>query len=140
MPDRLGLLVFPAVSSCCIEGEVSVTRNTEEMSAEAIRQAKHREKMDEAGFAEVRAELGEATRTMLAELREARGGHTGPYTLVEYLDTTIRRDYELLQQEQGVREGVVCTNCRKPLPRGCGGFFAREGACLRAVSDRALAL
>lgn len=117
-----------------------MTRNADEKSAEAIRQAKHREKMEAAGFEEVRAELSESTRTMLAELRAARGGHSGPYTLVEYLDTSIRRDYALLQQELGKREGQVCTNCRKALPRGCGGYFSKEGECLRAESDRALAL
>lgn len=105
----------------------------------AVRQAKHRAKMAAEGVEEVRPELCASTLAMLDELREARGGHTGPYTVTEYLDTSIRRDHALLKQQQGQLAGRICENCRKPLPRGCGGVWAFED-CLRAKTDQALAL
>lgn len=117
-----------------------MTGNEDEKSPEAIRQERRRKKMEETGAKEVAAVLGPQELAMFTELRKERGGVGGPYSVTEYISTSIRRDYALLQQERGQLAGRVCENCRKPLPRGCGGMWKNEGACLRASADRALAL
>jgi len=118
-----------------------VTGHTEEKSPEAIRQKRHRDKLKEQGLEEVTTILGPRERQQLEEARTARGGMAGPYSVAEYLATLIRRDHALLEQELGRLEGVVCSACRKPLPRGCGGLWASESAfCARARADRALLL
>lgn len=110
-------------------------------SAEAIRQERHRQRLEAMGIKVVEVQLGNGERQMLDEARAARGGLDGPYSVAEYLATLIRRDHELLQQELGALEGRVCGACRKPLPRGCGGIWRSEtSTCLRAQADRGLLL
>ena len=111
-----------------------------EKSPEAIRKEESRARQAEAGFGTFEVTLGPNEALMFKELREQRGGAAGPYTVKEYMATAIRRDYELLRQQLGKVEGRVCENCRKPLPRGCGGLWSEEGECMRARLDRGIAL
>lgn len=109
-------------------------------SPEAIRQERRRQRLDAMGVKVVEVELGRAEREMLDKARRARGGLDGPYSVHEYLATLLRRDFALLEQQQGKLAGRICENCRKPLPRGCGGTWAGEAGCLRAQTDKALQL
>lgn len=111
-----------------------------EKSAEAIRKEASRARQAEAGFGTFEVTLGPKEAAMFKELREKRGGAGGSYSIKEYFATSIRRDHALLQQELAGVDGVVCKNCRKPLPQGCGGLWSKEGACERAQLDRAIAL
>lgn len=118
-----------------------MTGNAQERSPEAIRQERHRQRLEGLGVKVVEVQLGKGERQMLDEARTARGGLDGPYSVAEYLATLIRRDHQLLQQQCGELEGRICEACRKPLPRGCGGVWASEtSTCLRAQADQALQL
>ncbi|SFL26830.1 hypothetical protein [Azotobacter beijerinckii] len=118
-----------------------MTGNAETKSPEAIRQERHRAKLEALGVKEVATQLGPREREMLEELRTVRGGLRGPYSIAEYLAESIRRDHALLLQELVRLERRICTGCRKPLPRGCGGLWANETSiCLRAQADRAMEL
>ncbi|SFB46357.1 hypothetical protein [Azotobacter beijerinckii] len=118
-----------------------MTGNAETKSPEAIRQERHRAKLEALGVKDVTTQLGPRERKMLEEARKARGGLDGPYSVAEYLAELIRRDHALLEQEHGWLEGRICAGCRKPLPRGCGGLWANETSiCLRAQADRAMEL
>lgn len=121
-------------------GGLIVTGHSEEKSADALKKAAQRERDAEAGIVEVEVRLGPLEAAMLREGQEIRGGASGPYTRAEYIATLIRRDNALLQQQRGALEGRVCENCRKPLPRGCGGTWGRESLCEFAQADRALKL
>jgi hypothetical protein len=112
----------------------------EQKSPEAIRQERYRAKRAAQGLKEVVTELGPVELEMLAEGCKARGGLDGSYSVAEYLATLIRRDGQLLAQQLGKVAGQVCENCRKPLPRGCGGVFRDEAPCQAAALDRALKL
>lgn len=90
------------------------------------------------GLIAFRASAGE--QAMLAESLEIRGSQGSTYTTTEYINTLIRRDNELARQQAGMIKGMICENCRKPLPRGCGGVWAGELACAKQKLDRALAL
>jgi hypothetical protein len=113
---------------------------SEEISPEAQRKREQRERDAEAGIVEFEVRLGPLEAAMLREGQEIRGGAHGAYTRAEYIATLIRRDNALLQQQRGALEGRVCENCRKPLPRGCGGTWGRESLCEFAQADRALKL
>lgn len=118
-----------------------MTGNAEARSPEAIRQERHRQRLDDLGVKVVETQLGPVERQMLEEARTARGGLDGAYSVAEYLATLIRRDHALLQQQLGQLEGRICEACRKPLPRGCGGVWSSEtSTCQRAQTDRALLL
>lgn len=118
-----------------------MTGNAEPKSPEAIRQERHRAKLEALGVKDVTTQLGPQERAMLEESRTVRSGLSGPYSVAEYLAELIRRDHALLSQELGRLEGRICSGCRKPLPRGCGGLWAGETTiCLRAQADRALEL
>ncbi len=112
----------------------------EEISPEAQRKREQRERDAEEGIVEFAVRLGPLEAAMLREGQGTRGGASGPYTRAEYIATLIRRDNALLQQQRGALEGRVCENCRKPLPRGCGGTWAAEALCEFAQADRALKL
>lgn len=58
-----------------------------------------------------------------------RGGLAEPYTLNEYVDTLIRRDYELLQAQVKALEGQACEQCGKGLPQGCDGDHPDFATC-----------
>lgn len=109
-------------------------------TAEAIRQERHRLKLEELGVKVVEVELGPIQRLMLEAARVERGGLGGAYSVREYVATLLRRDFDLLEQQRGDLAGKVCGNCRKPLPRGCGGVWSGEASCLRAQADQFLAL
>lgn len=109
-------------------------------SAEAIRQERHRQKLEEMGVKAVEVQLGPIQRLMLEAARKERGGLDGPYSVAEYVATLLRRDFDLLEQQRGQLDGRICENCLKPLPRGCGGVWSGEQACLRAQADKALLL
>jgi hypothetical protein len=118
-----------------------VTGNAVERSPEAIRQERHRQKLEAMGVKAVEIQLGPLERQQLDEARKARGGLDGAYSVAEYLATLIRRDHDLLQQQLGQLDGRICEACRKPLPRGCGGVWASEtSTCERARFDQALQL
>lgn len=117
-----------------------MTGHIEEVSAETLRKQEQRAREKAAGVSEVEVKMGPIERAMLDAGRTLRGGHAGPYTATEYILTLLRRDNELLQQQQGALVGRMCENCRKPLPRGCGGFWAKESLCLAAQAGRALEL
>lgn len=119
---------------------MSVTGNDGTKSPEAIRQERYRAKLEASGLKEVVTVLGPVEREMLAEGCKVRGGLDGPYSVNEYLATLIRRDAQLLAQQFGQASGVICENCLKPLPRGCGGVFRTEAPCQAAALDRALKL
>lgn len=122
-------------------GGLNVTGHGEEKSPEAQRKAEQRARDEAAGIKEVEVRMGPAEAAMLQEGRAARGGMSGPYTVTEYLLTLLRRDHALLKQEQGVLADRMCGQCRKPLPRGCGGFWAGEmSVCELAKADKALQL
>lgn len=114
--------------------------NIEEVSAEAQRKREQRARDEAAGIVEIDIRLGPVELAMLREGQEVRGGLSGPYSRNEYIATLIRRDNELLQQQRKALEGRVCENCRKPLPRGCGGVWGRELACAVSQAGRALEL
>lgn len=120
--------------------QASVTGNEEAKSPEAIRQERYRQKLEELGVKVVEVQLGPVERELLEAARKARGGLDGPYSVGEYVATLLRRDFELLEQQQGKIAGRICENCLKPLPRGCGGTWASEAACLRSQTDRAMQL
>lgn len=117
-----------------------MTGNAEAKSPEAIRQERHRQKLEEMGVKVVEVQLGPIQRLMLEAARKERGGLDGPYSVAEYVATLLRRDFDLLEQQQGRISGRICENCRKPLPRGCGGVFRSEAPCQAAALDRALKL
>lgn len=118
-----------------------MTGNAQERSPEAIRQERHRQRLEKLGIKVVEVQLGQGERQMLDEARTARGGSDGPYSVAEYLATLIRRDHELLQQQRGELEGRICEACRKPLPRGCGGVWASEtSTCRFAQVEQAMQL
>lgn len=121
-------------------GGLIVTGHSEEKSADALKKAAQRERDAEAGIVEIEVRLGPLEAAMLRDGQEIRGGASGPYTRAEYIATLIRRDNALLLQQRGALEGRVCENCRKPLPRGCGGTWATESLCEFAQADRALKL
>lgn len=121
-----------------------MTRHKAEKEAKptpAQRKAAQREREEAAGIGEVRVMFGPLELEQLTEGRTIRGGSDGAYSLSEYLKTLVRRDNELLKQQQGALAGRMCEQCRKPLPRGCGGFWRGEMAgCEVAKMDRAMQL
>ena len=111
-----------------------------ELSPEAVRKREQREREKAAGVEVFELKMGSAERAMLAEGQAARGSQGIPYTATEYLLTLLRNDNRLLEKQRGKLDGRMCKNCQKPLPRGCGGTWARESRCLLARSEIALEL
>lgn len=109
-------------------------------SEAAKRKAEQRARDAAAGVVEVRWGMGPAEHAMLAEGRAARGSQGEPYTTTEYINTLLRRDHELLQQQRGVVANKICESCRKPLPRGCGGVWRGELSCAIPQLERAMEL
>lgn len=91
----------------------------------AKRKADQRAREKASGVQELRLPLSPGHQEMLLEGQAGRGGEE-PYTAVEYMLTLLLRDNELLKQQQGKIVGRICEQCRKPLPRGCGGVWADE--------------
>lgn len=118
----------------------AVTGDNDERSANAIRKAEQRARDDEAGVGVISVRASAGDLAMLAQSLEIRGSQGSPYTTTEYLLTLIRRDNELARQQAGIIKDRICGNCRKALPRGCGGVWAGEMACAKQQLDRALAL
>lgn len=121
----------------------SVTGHSEdenELSPEAKRKRDQREREKAEGVEVFELKMCPADRAMLVEGQRLRGSKGIPYTATEYLLTLIRNDNRLLQQQVGKLAGRICKNCQKPLPRGCGGTWARESRCLLARSEVALEL
>lgn len=116
--------------------------NADEMRRDAAtqRKAEQREREKAAGVEVFELKMGPAERAMLAEGQAARGSQGIPYTATEYLLTLLRNDNRLLEKQRGKLDGRMCKNCQKPLPRGCGGTWARESRCLLARSEIALEL
>lgn len=110
------------------------------VSSAAQRKREQRERDTAAGVDELRVRIGPVEVAQLAEGVEFRAFGDEPYTATEYVLTLIRRDHELLQQQQGIIAGRICEHCRKPLPRGCGGVWAGELPCALPQLKRALAL
>ena len=124
-------------------GPVTVTGHNDdenELSPEAQRKREQREREKAAGVEVFELKMGPAERAMLAEGQAARGSQGIPYTATEYLLTLLRNDNRLLEKQRGKLDGRMCKNCQKPLPRGCGGTWARESRCLLARSEIALEL
>lgn len=117
-----------------------VTGHSEPKSDAAKRKAEQRARDEAAGIAVLEVRMGPSEAAMLATGRELRGSQGEPYTATEYINTLIRRDHELLQQQRGVVENRICEYCRKPLPRGCGGVWRGELPCAIPQLERALAL
>lgn len=120
-----------------------VTRHSEELgelTPEAQRKREQRERDAAAGVGELRVRLDPGPLSKLAEAQQIRGGGGEAYTATEYITTLILRDHELLQQQREIISGKICESCRKPLPRGCGGVWAREMTCPIRQLDYALAL
>lgn len=120
-----------------------VTGHSDEQGAEspeAKRKREQRERDAAAGVGVIAFRASAGEQAMLAESLEIRGSQGTPYTTTEYINTLIRRDNELARQQAGMIKGMICENCRKPLPRGCGGVWAGELACAKQQLDRALAL
>jgi len=112
----------------------------EERSPEAIRKAEQRERDDAAGIEVLSLRLGPVELAMLRAGQQARGGDE-PYSAVEYLATLLRRDHAWLQQQQGLVDGRICGQCRKPLPLGCGRVWIGEvSVCELAQVERAMQL
>ena len=111
-----------------------------ELSPEAQRKREQREREKAAGVEVFELKMGPTERAMLAEGQAARGSQGIPYTATEYLLTLLRNDNRLLEKQRGKLDGRRCKNCQKPLPRGCGGTWARESRCLLARSEIALEL
>jgi hypothetical protein len=120
-----------------------VTRHDDEdcgIKPATKRKQEQRERDVEAGVDELRVRIGPTEAAQLAEGLEFRALGGEPYTATEYLLTLIRRDNELLRQQRGVVENKICEQCRKPLPRGCGGVWAGELSCALPPLKRALEL
>lgn len=111
-----------------------------EKSEAAQRKAEQRQRDAAAGVAELRVRMGPSEAAQLAESLVARGSQGEPYTATEYINTLIRRDHELLQQQRGITEKRVCEACRKALPRGCGGVWRGELTCAVPQLERAMEL
>jgi hypothetical protein len=113
---------FPAVAEpvTCHNDEES------ELSPAAKRKREQRERDAEAGVDELRVRIGPVEAAQLAEGLEFRASGGEPYTTTEYLLTLIRRDADLIKQQREVVAKKICTHCRKPMPRGCGGVWAGE--------------
>lgn len=121
--------------------KASVTGNEVEKSPEAIRQERYRAELESKGLKEVTIIQSDERVADLDYARKARGGVSGAYSRREYLETLIRRDIDLLKQQEGQLVGRICEGCRKELPRGCNGVWASEtSTCMRAQADQALAL
>ncbi|HGM4965479.1 TPA: hypothetical protein ACKP0L_003808 [Pseudomonas putida] len=117
-----------------------VTGHSEQESDEARRKREQRERDAAAGVVTLEVRMAASEASMLAAGREKRGSKGVPYTTTEYINTLIRRDHELLQQQLGAVIGRICENCRKPLPRGCGGVWRDEMPCALAQLERAMEL
>lgn len=117
-----------------------VTGHDKPESDEARRKREQRERDAADGVVTIEVRLAASEAAMLATGRELRGSQGVPYTTTEYINTLLRRDHELLQQQRGVVVGRICENCRKPLPRGCGGVWRKELPCALAQLERALEL
>lgn len=111
-----------------------------EQSEATKRKAEQRQRDAEAGVAELRVRLGPLEAAKLAEGLVIRGSQGEPYTATEYINTLIRRDHELLQQQRGIVEKRICESCRKALPRGCGGVWRGELSCAVPPLERAMEL
>lgn len=111
-----------------------------ELSPEALRKREQREREKAAGVEVFELKMGPTEQAMLAVGRVRRGSKGVPYTATEYLLTLLRNDNRLLEKQRGKLAGRICKNCDKPLPRGCGGTWARESRCLLARSEIALEL
>lgn len=111
-----------------------------EKSPAAQRKAEQRQRDAAAGVVELALRLGPGEAAMLAESRVARGSRGEAYTTTEYINTLIRRDHELLQQQRGIVEKRLCESCRKALPRGCGGVWRGELSCAIPPIERAMEL
>jgi hypothetical protein len=111
-----------------------------ELSPEAQRKREQREREKAAGVEVIEVRISPGELSMLAEGRVGRGAQGEAYTATEYILTLIRRDNELLRQQQGVVASRVCEQCRKPLPRGCGGVWAGELTCAAVLFERAMTL
>lgn len=110
------------------------------LTPEAKRKRSQRERDEEAGVGVISFRASAGEQVMLAESLEIRGSQGVAYTTTEYINTLIRRDNLLARQQAGMIENMICENCRKPLPRGCGGVWAGELSCAKQQLDRALAL
>lgn len=119
---------------------VPVTGHDEVESDEARRKREQRERDAASGVVEITARLGAGEAAMLAESRELRAFGGVGYTTTEYINTLIRRDHELVKQQQGIVAGRICEHCRKPLPRGCGGVWKGELPCVFKGYEFAMAL
>lgn len=106
-----------------------VTGHGAEESDEARRKREQRERDAASGVVEITTRLGAGEAAMLAESRELRAFGGNPYTTTEYINSLIRRDHELLKQQQGIVADRICERCRKQLPRGCGGVWKGELPC-----------
>lgn len=117
-----------------------VTGHAAEGSDEARRKREQRARDAAQGVVVIEVRLAASEAAMLAEGREIRGFGGDAYTTTEYINTLLRRDHELLKQQQGVVAGRICEHCRKPLPRGCGGVWKGELPCVLKDYERAMAL
>lgn len=115
-------------------------RSQDEKNADAVRKAQQRARDAAQGVVVIEVRLAASEAAMLAEGREIRGFGGDPYTTTEYINTLLRRDHELLKQQQGVVAGRICEHCRKPLPRGCGGVWKGELPCVLRGYEQAMAL
>lgn len=132
-----------AAAADVLEADGIVTcHNAEQMRRDAAagRKAEQREREKAGGVEVFELKMSAGDRALLAEGQTARGSQGEPYTATEYILTLIRNDNQLLKKQRGKLEGRVCNNCQKPLPRGCGGTWARESRCLLARSEIALEL
>lgn len=102
----------------------------EKKSPEAVRQQRRRERLKESQLKEVATILGPGDLAMLEESRAVRGGVDGPYGVDEYLAALIREDHARLQGQLAEAQQYPCRQCGKTLPKGCGGAFKGELACL----------
>lgn len=140
--EQVGLVVSNDVTSDRAEVAAGgvVTGHSQIGSDEARRKREQRERDAAAGVVTFEVRMAASEALMLAAGRELRGSKGVPYTATEYINTLVRRDHELLQQQLGAIAGRVCENCRKPMPRGCNGLWRNEMPCVLAQFERAMEL
>lgn len=108
------------------------------LSPAALRKQQERERDEALGLERVELKWSRHQADIAAFMCRVRAGHGEAYTLREYLDTLVRRDYERFKAEWA--ELGDCANCQRPLPLGCAGRLAMESACWHVNGIKALLL
>ena len=104
---------------------------------DAERQSEKRARDKALGIEVVRVEMSKSQRDQLTELCKVRGG-LDPYDANEFINTLIRRNYELLEKQ--LANIGDCKHCGKALPEGCKGYRLGDSRCWINTESKKLQL